>query len=145
MRKTILSCIVSLALLSAASPAAALAQGAASDARREEVLARLNDARTKNRRVTIKFKNGASVTGRIGEVRERGFTFQPDGYDGEKTLSEQNAFAAVLYENIAAVEHPSKVKGFLKKVGYGFVLGGAAIIILPVYGVVAMLGQLPSC
>ena len=43
------------------------------------------------------------------------------------------------------MEHPSKVKGFLKKVGYGFVLGGAAVIILPVYGVAAMLGQLPSC
>lgn len=144
MKKSILVCLAALALLSAAAPAAR-AQGDASEARRAEVVARVNDARAKNRRVTIKFKNGASVTGRVVEVRERGFTFQPDGYEGRRVLSEQQAFAAVLYEKIAAVEHPSKVKRFLKQVGLGFAMAGGAIIILPVYGVAALLGQLPSC
>ena len=93
MKKHILTCLAALALLSAAAPAA-LAQGGADGARVEKVSARVKEARSEARRVTIKFRDGARVTGKVGEVRERGFTFEPDGLSPE--LKRQNAAAVIL-------------------------------------------------
>jgi hypothetical protein len=142
MKKSILACVTALALLWTVAPSAARAQGDAGENRREEVAARVQDARAKNRRVTIKFKDGASVTGRVGEVRERGFTFEPDGSGPE--LRRQDAAALILYENVASVRHPSKVKSFFKKAGYGLGLAGAFVVVAPLYGAAFLLtGNVP--
>lgn len=148
MKKSIITCLALLALLWAA-PAPSLARGGQEGERLTprgaEVLARLRGARAKGRRVTVKFKDGADVTGRVGELRERGFTFEPDGLGPE--LRRQNAAAVILYENVASVRHPSKVKGFFKKVGYGLGLAGAFAVVAPLNGVAILLGgsSIPGC
>jgi hypothetical protein len=145
MRKNILVCVAVLALLSAASPTASLAQGGAGESRRAEVLARLQDAKAKARRVEIKFKSGALIVGKVGELRERGFTFEPDGLSEE--LRRQNAAAVILYEELSSVQYPSKVRRFFKKVGYGLAVGGAYALIMPLNGVAILLGgsSIPGC
>lgn len=147
--KSILTRLAALLLLAAAVPSGALAQGEQEGGQvtpaDTKVVARVKDARTKNRRVTVKFKDGASVAGRVGELRERGFTFEPDGLGPE--LRRQNAAAVILYENVASVRHPSKVKSFFKKVGYGVALGGAYAVVAPLNGVAILLGgsSIPGC
>jgi hypothetical protein len=149
MRRSLLTCLAALALLSAVAPSAALAQGVEEGKQARppdaKVAARVKDARMKNRRVTVKFKDGASVTGRVGELRERGFTFEPDGLGTE--LRRQNAAAIILYGDVASVRHPSKVRSFFKKVGYGVALGGAYAIVAPLNGVAILLGgsSIPGC
>ena len=143
MTKTVLTCLMALVVL-AAQPSGARAQGGQEKSPAPDVLARVQDARAKNRRVTIKFKNGADVTGRVGEVRERGFTFEPDGLSPE--LKRQNSVAVILYGDVASVRHPSKVKSFFKQVGYGLGLAGAFVVVAPIYGAILLLGgEIPSC
>jgi len=144
MKKGILVCLAALALLSAAA-VAGRAQENANEARRARVLTRLKDARATGRRVTINFKDGARVTGRVGELRERGLTFEPDGLSPE--LRRLNSAAVILYADVASVEHPSKVRSFFKKVGYGLALGGAYAIVEPLNGVAILLGgsSIPGC
>ena len=148
MKKSILACLAALVLLSAASPAA-FAQGVEKSRpvtpRATVVAARVKDARAKGRRVTVKFKDGADVTGRVGEVREQGFTFEPDGLSPE--LRRQNAAAVILYEGVASVEHPSKVRSFFKKVGYGLAVGGAFVVMAPLNGATLLLfgSTIPGC
>lgn len=147
MRRTILSCLAALVLLAAAS--AALAQsrgeGVRVTPRDAKVMARLKDARDKDRRVTIKLKDGASVTGRVGELRERGLTFEPDGLSPE--LRRLKASAVILYEDVVSVRYPSKVRSFFKKVGYGLALGGAYAVVTPLNGAFILLGgsSIPGC
>lgn len=149
MKRHILICLSALVLLTAAAPSNALARGEQEGGQATlddtEVVARVKDARTKNRRVTVKFKDGASVTGRVGELRERGFTFEPDGLSPE--LRRQNAAAVILYGDVASVRHPSKVRSFFKKVGYGVALGGAYAVVAPLNGVAILLGgsSIPGC
>jgi hypothetical protein len=145
MKKAFLSCLTAFALLSAAMPCAARAQEERNVADKDALVARLKDARAKDRRVTIKFKNGASVSGKVGELREKGFTFSPDGVDNEYVLRKQNALAGIFYEDITAVKHPSKVKKFFKNIGFGFLMAGAAVIIIPVIAVDEILGRKPDC
>jgi hypothetical protein len=145
MKKSIMTCMAALALLSAAAvPSAALGQSARDARRKEEVIRHLKKARSENRRVTIRFKSGADVTGLVGELRERGLTFEPDGLGPE--LRRQNAAAVILYEDVASVQHPSKVRSFFKKVGYGLALGGAFVVVAPLYGLALLIGGgIPSC
>ena len=147
--KSILTCLAALVLLATAAPSGALARGGQGGAQvtppDAKVVARLKKAHAERRRVTLKLKEGASVTGRVGELRERGITFEPDGLGPE--LRRQNAAAVILYENVASVDHPSKVKGFLKKVGYGLGIGGAFVLLAPLNGVAILLGgsSIPGC
>jgi hypothetical protein len=145
MKKSILTCLAALALLSAAAPSAALGQSGRDARRKEEVITHLTKARSENRRVIIRFKDGADVTGRVGELRERGFSFEPDGLSPE--LRRLNAAAVILYENVASVQHPSKVRSFFKKVGYGLELAGAYAVVAPLDGVTLLLfgSTIPGC
>lgn len=149
MKKHILTCLVTLALLSAAAPSVALARGGQEGGQvmlpDTKVVARLKDARDSNRRVTVKFRDGARVTGRVGELRERGFTFEPDGLGSE--LRRQNAAAVIFYGDVASVRHPSKVRSFFKKVGYGLGVAGAFAVVAPINGVAILLGgsSIPGC
>lgn len=145
MKKSMLSCLAALALLSAATPLAARAGGRQNATAAAETVARLQKARAENRRVVIRFKNGASVTGRVGEVRDRGFTLEPDSADDALVLKGENAVAAVLYEDVAAVQYPSKMRKFFKGVRFGFMAAAALVIVPPIYGVEALLGRLPEC
>ncbi|MFL6256609.1 MAG: hypothetical protein ACJ74T_16510 [Pyrinomonadaceae bacterium] len=156
MKKSIVVCLTALALLSASSPAATLARGAGDAQLREEVVARVNKAHAENRRVQVKFKKEfawfkeeVTLTGRVGEVREKGFTFEPDDKDYVAFLKGKGMVAAVLYDDVASVRYPSKVKKFFKDVGKGVGIGamgvGAFFVVMPIYGVLALLGELPSC
>jgi hypothetical protein len=142
--KSILTCLAALALLSAVRPAA-LAQGGREVARNAKLVARLEKARAENRRVEVKFKDGVNVLGRVGEVRERGFTIEPDNEADAYDLRGRGLVAAVLYEEVETVQYPSKVRKFFKGVGKGFAIAGMSVAFLPTYGVLALLGELPSC
>src|SRR4051812_37149341 len=115
MTKEIISMVAALVLL-AAAPSAALGQSARDARRREEVVTHLKKARSENRRVILRFKNGADVAGRVGELREKGFTFEPDKEEDANDLQSMGATAAIFYEEIKSVEHPSKVRKFFKGV-----------------------------
>ena len=141
MRRSILTCLAALVLLATAA-ANVRGQNATGV---EGVAARVRKARDENRRVIIKFKNGVYVTGRVGETRERGFTFEPDSRDEADVLKGMGMVAAVLYEDVAAVERPSKLKKFFRGVRMAFIGAGAFFIVMPVYGVQALLGDLPEC
>ena len=144
MAKVIISCLAALALLP--SPAAAARAGDARDARRQEkVLARLKKARGENRRVVIRFRDEASVTGRVGELRERGFTFEPDNEDDALELRGRSTVAGVLYEDVRAVRYPSKGREFFKGVRYGLLGAGGTVVFLPYATVMAVLGREVCC
>ena len=145
MKKSILTCLAALALLSAAPPRAALARGVGDRPVSEKFAARLKKAQAENRRVEVKLKNGVNLLGRVGEVRERGFTFEPDNKADADALRGMNMVAAVLYEDVAVVQYPSKARKFFKGLGFGFRAAGEIVAFLPVYGVLALLGELPSC
>lgn len=138
MKKRVLVCVAALALLSAARPAALAQEGGGDAGRGGRVLTHLKEARARDRRVEIEFKSGARIVGKVGELRERGFTFEPDGLSDE--LRRQNAAAVILYEELSSVQYPSKVRRFFKKVGYGLALGGAYAVIAPLDGVALLLG-----
>jgi hypothetical protein len=144
MRGTILSFLAALALLSAV-PSAALAKGDKDERRREEVVARLKKARAENRRVIISLRKGYGLTGRVGEIRERGFTFEPDNKDDAELLKGAGMVAAIFYEDVTGVRHPSKMREFFKGVRTGLVGTGAFFVVMPIYGVQALLGNLPGC
>ena len=48
---------------------------------------------------------------------------------------------------MASVRHPSKVRSFFKKAGYGLALGGAFVVVAPINGVAILLGGsgIPGC
>lgn len=144
MLKGILIGLATLALLSVV-PGAALAQGGGAGARNEKLMARLQKARAENRRVEVKFKDGVQVLGRVGEVRERGFTIEPDNEADAYDLRGRGLVAAVFYEEVSTVQYPSKVRKFFKGVGKGFTIAGMSVAFLPTYAVLALLGDLPSC
>ncbi|HEX8147199.1 MAG TPA: hypothetical protein VF591_08475 [Pyrinomonadaceae bacterium] len=148
MKKSILAGLAALALLSAAPRAALAGDGQRGD----EVVARVKKAHAEGRRVRVKFKKEVfwfkeeiTVTGRVGEVRERGFTFEPDDKGDAAFLKGKGLVAAVRYEDVASVHYPSKMKKFFKGVGIGAMGVGAFFVIMPTYGVLALLGELPSC
>lgn len=144
MRKSILVCVAALALLSAV-PRAALARGDGDEPDGEKVLARLQKAQAEKRRVEIKFKNRVSLVGRVGELREKGFTFEPDNKADADALKGMNMVAAVLYEDVASVQYPSKMRKFFKGLRTGVIGAGAFFVVMPIYGVQGLLGNLPSC
>ncbi len=147
MRKSILVCLAALALLAAATPSGAYAQGGQEGAPAAppdaKVVARLKKARAENRRVEVNLKNGVNLLGRVGEVRERGFTFEPDNQDDADALRGLNMVAAVLYDDVDSVRYPSRVRKFFKGVGKGFAIAGMAVAFLPAAGVLTLLGHPP--
>jgi hypothetical protein len=145
MRRTILSCLAALAILTAAAPGRAAGKDSRRQLTPEEVAAQVKTAKEKGRRVTVRFKNGSRFSGTVDEVRERGFTVIPYNFAARMSLKRQGEAAAIFYEDVASVERESKVKGFFRKVGEGFALGGLTVAILPVYMVAAVLGKAPSC
>jgi hypothetical protein len=144
MKKSILACLAALALLSAAAPAA-FAKGGGDERGHEKLMSRLKKAQEENRRVEVNLKNGVHLLGRVGEVREKGFTFEPDNKADADAMKGMNMVAAVLYEDVGSVRYPSKVRKFFKGIGIGFEVAGMAVAFLPVYGVLALLGDLPEC
>jgi len=143
MRKSILVCLAALVLL-ATAPGAALARGGADEAGREKkFIARLHKARAENRRVEVNLKNGVNLLGRVGEVRERGFTFEPDNQEDADALRGMNMVAAVLYDDVDSVRYPSKVRKLFKGFGKGFAIAGMAVAFLPAAGVLTLLGHPP--
>lgn len=145
MRRTILSCLATLAILTAAAPGLAAGDGSRRQLTPEEVAALVKNAKEKGRRVTVRFKNGSRFGGTVDEVRERGFTIVPYNFAARMSLKAQGEAVAIFYEDVASVERESKVKVFFRRVGEGFAIGGLTVAIMPVFMVAAVLGKLPDC
>jgi hypothetical protein len=145
MRRTILSCLAALVILTAAAPGLAAGDNSRRQLTPDEVASLVKSAKEKGRRVTVRFKNGSRFSGTVDEVRERGFTVIPYNFAARMSLKSQGAAAAILYEDVASVEREPKVKHFFRKMGEGFALGGLTVVILPVYMVAIVLGKAPSC
>lgn len=144
MRRAILTCLAALMLLSS-TPCAAFAKDGKDAWRKDEIVARLKKARAENRRVVIHFREGYDVTGRVGELRERGFTFEPDGKDSTLLLNRTDMSVGILYEDVDGVQHPSKLRKFFKGVRMGALGVSAFFIVLPVYSIQALLGKRIEC
>lgn len=145
MRRTILSCLAALVILTPAAPGLAAGDGSRRHLTPEEVAAQVKVAQEKGRRVTVRFKNGERLSGTVDEVRERGFTITPYNFAARMRLKGEDAAAAILYEDVASIERETKAKRFFRKVGEGFALGGVSVAILPVYMVAVVLGKVPGC
>lgn len=152
MKLRLISCLIASALLSAAAPAGSAAQG---DLKVEEMKARAAEAQAEGKTVVVKLreeahvvvggrevpyhiKRGESFDGKIKEAREKDFTLVES--DGRTEIA-----AVIGYNDVLSVEHPSRFKRALKGVGRTS-LGGALLpVLLPLYGILALTGQLPSC
>ncbi|MBV9924665.1 MAG: hypothetical protein JOZ96_06440 [Acidobacteria bacterium] len=147
MTKGMLRCLAALVLLSSAVAApAAFAGGVGNEqGHKEKLVAHLKKAQAEQRRVEVSLRNGAHLLGKVGEVRERGFTLEPDDRAEADALKAKSMVAAVLYEEVSSVQYPSKTRKFFKGLGLGFRFAGEFAAFLPVYGVLALLGELPSC
>ena len=152
MRQKAIPALIMMAILAAPSSAATAGRGAPTA---DEIKVRAAAARSEGREVVVKLRAGAkiligekelpfefmrraSLSGKIKEVREKDFTLaQKDGRAGEITT-------VVSYDDVLSVKRPSGFKKALKNVGK-YSLGGAAVpVVLPLYGVMALLGRLPD-
>jgi hypothetical protein len=145
MRRTLISFLAALAILTAASHGLAADKGSRRQFTPEEVAALIKNARDRGWRVTVRLKDGTRVNGHVDEVRERDFTIIPYDFVARLSLKQENAAAAVLYEGVASIERESKVKRFFRKAGEGVALGGVSVVALPVLLVTAALGKAPGC
>lgn len=122
----------------------------------DEVKTRVAEAQTKGKEVVVKLRPGtrilvgnkalsfefihrASLSGRIKEIRETDFTFSDtNARTGEVT-------AIISYSDVLSIKRPSGFEKALKSVGR-FSLGVLAIpVVLPLYGLLALMGELPTC
>lgn len=152
MKEKLISCLIAAALLVAVAPARAAAQG---ETKSEEVKARAARAQSEGKTVVVKLREGAHVLiggrelsynvkrgesfdGKIREAREKDFTLVES--DGRTEIA-----AVIGYDDVLSVEHPPRFKRALRGVGR-VALGGALMpVLLPLYGILALTGQLPSC
>lgn len=153
MRRKVIATLVLTALLSSPLTAGA----AANDARRaEEIRARAAEARAKGREVVVHLRAGARIlvgkkelpfesarayglSGKIREVREKDFVLaEPDGRSGEIA-------SVISFDDVTGVEHPSRFKKVLGGIGRVSLGVAVAPVILPLIGVLALIGQLPEC
>ena len=87
----------------------------------------------------FEFASSASLSGKVIEWRENDFTFaETGGRNGQVT-------AVISYADVSRIKHLSGFDKILKNVGK-VSLGVMAIpVVLPLYGIMAMLGRLPGC
>lgn len=122
----------------------------------EEVKERAAKARAKGKEVIVKLRAGtkilvgdkalsfeftkdARVSGRVTETRENDFTLSGTSRDtGEVT-------AVISYSNVVSIKRPSGFEKTLKAIGMYSALGALTAGLLPIYLVLALTGQLPSC
>jgi hypothetical protein len=151
-RKVILSLIMAALL---ATPLAASAAGKRTPTA-DEIKARAAEAKAKGKKVVVKlragtkilvgdkaqpfeFTKGARVSGRVTEIRENDFTLSGASRDtGEVT-------AVISYSNVVSIKRPSGFEKALKAVGMYSALAALTAGLLPIYLVLALTGQLPSC
>jgi hypothetical protein len=169
MKQKVVSILIAMSLL--AGPAAICAAGqepksvdeimivrAASEPGKsiDEIKERAAQAQTKGTSVVIKVRKGAkvfiganrfrdqfaqsaSLTGKIKQMREEDFTLT-SGKPGK------DEFAMVVsYADVLSIRHPSAFEKALKGVGrFSFGVAGGALV-LPIYGILALLGKEPEC
>ncbi|MFL6228021.1 MAG: hypothetical protein ACJ741_04485 [Pyrinomonadaceae bacterium] len=152
MKRRLIACLVATAVLSAAAPAGVAAQG---EPKVEEVKARAAKAQAEGKTVVVKlregakvfvggkevpyhFKRGESFDGRIREARDKDFTLVES--DGRTEIA-----TVISYDDVLSVEHPPRFKRALKVVGRTSLGVTLLPVLLPLYGILALTGQLPSC
>jgi hypothetical protein len=152
MKRRLISCLLAAAFLAAASPEGAAAQGGTKP---EEVKARAAEAQSEGKVVVVKLRAGGRVLvgkkelpyeirrgdsfgGRIREVREKDFTLVES--DGRTEIA-----SVISYDDVLSVYHPSRFKKALKIVGRTSLGVSLMPVLLPLYGILALTGQLPSC
>ena len=153
MKQKVNSLLIMMALLATPLTAGAAGQKTMTV---DEVKARAAEAQTKGKEVVVKVRPGAkilvgskafpfefirsaSLSGRVKELRENDFTFSSTSAGtGEVT-------AVISYTDVLGIKHPSGFAKALKSVGKYSLLGMAIPAILPLYGVLALMGRLPRC
>ena len=121
-----------------------------------EVKARAVEAQTKGREVVVKLRPGtriligdkavpfefihiSSLGGRVKEIREQDFTFSStSARTGEVT-------AVIGYADVLSIKHPSAFIKALKKFGKYSLIVAEIPAFIPLYGLLALLGELPQC
>ena len=154
MKQKIVPLLIMMALLAAPLTVCAAGQNSLTV---NEVKARAAEAQSKSREVVVKLRPGtkiligdkafpfeflrsASLSGRIGEMRENDFTLS-------STSQRTGEVRAVIsYADVSSINHPpSGFEKVLKNIGKYSLLGAGGFAILPLYGVMALLGRLPRC
>jgi hypothetical protein len=153
MKQKVKSLLIIIALLAAPLRVGASGQTMISV---DEVKGRAAEAQNKGREVVVKVRPGtkilignkafpfefirsASLSGRVKEMREKDFTFSStSSRTGEVT-------AVISYADVLSIKHPSGFAKALKNVSKYSLMGMAIPAILPLYGVLALLGRLPKC
>lgn len=122
----------------------------------DKVKTRAAEALTKGKEVVVKLRPGtkilvgkkdlpfefirsASLSGRIKELRDKDFTFS----DSSDRMGDVTT--VISYTDVVSIKRPSGFEKALKSVGR-YSLGVVAIpVVLPLYGLLALIGELPAC
>jgi hypothetical protein len=138
MKRKLISWLMALAVLSA-TPCLASGKDKQDSIALDKIKARVVKAQTKTSRVTVKLKNGETIKGQVEDVTEQGFTIRGQGATGA-------AFTMTVdYSSVAAVKGQSAWSRAFKNIGEYSLLGAVGVALLPLYGVLALTGRMPSC
>jgi hypothetical protein len=110
----------------------------------------LKESKAKNRRLTIKLKNGQVFVGRVSQVSNKDFVLIPaprSGYVGPTAI--QYANVANFKEQSAAAKVFADIGDttltVLKWTGIGVGVAAAMPLVIPLFLVLRILGDLSSC
>lgn len=153
MKQKVIRPLIMMTLLTAS-----LTVGAAGQSRLTvgQVKARAAIAQTKGKEVAVKltpgtriligakelsfeFIKGGSLSGIVKEMRENDFTL------ASKSPRTGEVTAVISYTDVLSINRPSGFAKALKAIGKYSLMGPAAVGFLPVYAILALMGDLPSC
>lgn len=138
MKRKLISLLMALAVLSA-TPCLASGKDNQDAAALDKIKARVVKAQAKDSQVTVKLKNGQTIKGKVEEVTEQGFTIRGKGASGADFT------ATIDYSGVATVKGKSAWSRAFKSIGEYSMIGAAVVTVLPLYGVLALFGELPRC
>lgn len=152
MKQKVVSLLIVWALMAAAFTADVTGQSRGTT---EEVKIRAAEYQSKGKEVVVRVRAGAKIlvgkkefpfafsenanlSGRVKELRDKDFVLAEKGGHTEIT-------AVISYDDVLNIKHLSGFEKTFKGVGR-ISLGLIAIpVVLPLYGIMAMLGRLPEC
>jgi hypothetical protein len=92
-----------------------------------------------NKAFPFEFTRDASLSGKIREARAEDFTLS-------STSSRTGEVMAVIsYADVLSIKRPSGFAKALKNVGRYSLIGTMMPALIPLYGILALMGRLPSC
>ncbi len=153
MKQKINSLLIIMVLLAAPLTVGAAGQNALTI---DEARARAVESQTKKKEVVVKVRPGtkilvgdkafpfefirsASLSGRVKEIREKDFTFS------STSAKTGELIAVISYADVLSIKRISGFEKALKNVGKYSLRVLEIPAVLPLYGILALLGQLPEC